>query len=272
MSGNPKTDADIAFEEYLKTQGRTDFEYERQLLGTNRMPDYQLPWVPRPLLFEVKGFEVPVTLGFGAIDPYPPLREKITQATRQFKDLKDYTCSLVLHYGGPGLIFLEPDFILGAMLGNIGFEIPVRRFGDATLSFDEKNIRNVFTGGGRMIRYGRSGIPLEPQNTTISAVIVVEHFDVGQRRFKAYYETLERERERSLTPDELCDEINAAKGTDRDGSLRAVRAIVCENPYARLPLPRDIFVGPYDERYGSDGAGRIVRVFAGPVILELEQS
>jgi hypothetical protein len=272
MSGNPKTSADLVFEEYLKAHGHPDFEYERQLPGTNRVPDYQIPWTPQPLLFEVKGFEVPVTIGFGAVDPYPPLREKITQATKQFKDVEDHTCSLVLHYAGPGLIFLEPDFILGAMLGNIGFEIPIQHYGNTALSFDEKNISNVFTSGGRMIRYARSGEPIAPQNTTISAVIVVEHFNLGQRRFNKHYETLERALGRTLTTDELFAEMQAARGTNRDVTLRAVRAVVCENPYARLPLPRELFAGPYDERYGSDDGAHILRVYAGPVVLELEQA
>jgi hypothetical protein len=29
-----------------------------------------------------------------------------------------------------------------------------------------------------------------------------------------------------------------------------LRAIVYDNPYAKKPLPSDIFVGPFDERWG----------------------
>jgi hypothetical protein len=46
--------------------------------------------------------------------------------------------------------------------------------------------------------------------------------------------------------------------------------IVWENVYARVPLPRDIFNGPYDERYGLDG-NDMTRVFCGSSFEEFDQ-
>jgi hypothetical protein len=37
-----------------------------------------------------------------------------------------------------------------------------------------------------------------------------------------------------------------------------------------VPLPRDIFNGPYDERYGQDGAD-ITRVFCGSAFEQFDQ-
>jgi len=45
--------------------------------------------------------------------------------------------------------------------------------------------------------------------------------------------------------------------------------IVWENVYARKPLPRELFNGPYDERYGLDG-GDITRIFCGSAFEELD--
>ena len=47
-------------------------------------------------------------------------------------------------------------------------------------------------------------------------------------------------------------------------------AIIWENVFARIPIPRDLFCGPYDERYGADGE-IVTRVFAGEGILAYEQ-
>jgi hypothetical protein len=220
------------------------------------------------LLFEVKGFEPHIPApGFGSVDPYPPLRRKINKAIEKFKDLEEYSCSLVLHYAGPGLIFLEPPFIFGAMLGDVGFEVPID-LGRATPKGD---VNNVFTKRGRMIQYGKGGTAERPQNTTINAIVVVEHYALGRRRFMTHLGERERTIGRRLTDDEFADELATAEGTDRDVSTVVVRAVVHENPYARIPLPRGIFVGSYDERYGPDG-GRITRVFAGEVVGQLGES
>jgi hypothetical protein len=77
---------------------------------------------------------------------------------------------------------------------------------------------------------------------------------------------------RRLTFEEHFEAMNKARGTERDFSLTQLRVVVCENPYARVPLPREIFRGPYDETYGVDEATRshITRLFAGERIKELE--
>ncbi len=35
--------------------------------------------------------------------------------------------------------------------------------------------------------------------------------------------------------------------------LRPVRVIVYDNPFARMPFSKDLFRGPFDERWGVDG-------------------
>ena len=181
---NPKTPSDLLFEDYLKAHGREDFVYEEPLPGSSRVPDYQLPADPKPLLFEVKSFDAEASEGFGYFDPYGPPRRKITKAAEKFKQLEGYSCSLVLHYDGPGLIILEPWVIVGAMLGDIGFEIP---FDEATRTFEAARSEQVFGKRGRMIEYAKGGIPDRPVNTRINAVVVIEQYLLGQKRFGKYY-------------------------------------------------------------------------------------
>ncbi len=122
-----------------------------------------------------------------------------------------------------------------------------------------------------MIR-SSGGIALEPQNRTISAIAVLEQFPIGKLRFDASIAALGDKLRRQPTLDEYLEMVDRSRGTDRDISLSQLRLVICENPYCYKPLPRAVFCGPYDERYGIDeGSGdRITRIFAGEQILALE--
>jgi hypothetical protein len=80
---NPKTSSDLLFEAYLLTQEHDDFVYEQALPGSAKIPDYQLPDTPRPLLFEVKGFAHEVLEGFGYFDPVCSHPEEDQQGRRE---------------------------------------------------------------------------------------------------------------------------------------------------------------------------------------------
>jgi hypothetical protein len=153
------------------------------------------------------------------------------------------------------------------MLGNLGFSTPV----DLTTGLaDDTNTEQNFQGGGSMIRY-RGLQPIEPQNQTISAVLVLNQFPIGQKRLEAHVRKIERERK--LGPGEFDLEeymrlIDDSRGTDRDCSLTELRGIVHENPYARIQFPPELFKGPYDERYGAQ-EGRIRQLYAGSGIKNL---
>jgi len=50
------------------------------------------------------------------------------------------------------------------------------------------------------------------------------------------------------------------------------RVIVVENPFARRPLPEDLFNGPFDERWHwIKENGAIDRIFVGSRLKELEE-
>ena len=89
-----------------------------------------------------------------------------------------------------------------------------------------------------------------PQNTTISAIIALERFNVGQHELQIEVERKERAEQRSLPLEEHLAMLDANR---ERYSRRVLRTIVYENPHAKRPLPRDIFVGPFDERWGEEG-------------------
>ena len=266
-----KNESEQLFEIYLTTSN-VPFEFEKQMPGTTRRPDFAVPLRDKEMLFEVKEFRPTnedFRPGFGYFDPYGPIREKIGAARKKFKDLDAYCCNLVVFNFGKPLILLDWKHIYGAMLGNLGFAVPLDIPG--RIAPPDAEIRNVFVGGtGAKMLVERQGVPVDVQNQTISSVIVLQNLAMGQRRFRKSLKQRERELGRSLTLEEFQRELDRARGTERDGSLSQLRVVVHENPYARLPLPRDLFRGPYDERYGAED-NRITRVFAGEEIKSLEE-
>ena len=152
-----------------------------------------------------------------------------------------------------------PGVVLGAMLGNVAISIPM----DFQSGTQTGPTTMVFTRGGKLIHPHTQA----PQNTTISAVIALERLAVGQREFQIKVAQMEIEKQRRLPWEEFHVLLQSEAATY---GKKALRAIVYENPQAAKSLPRDIFRGPFDERWGSDGAA-IKRIYAGPELVNLEE-
>jgi hypothetical protein len=70
-----KTASELLFETYRVGHGLRDFDYEPEIAGTTRHPDYRVRLADSEILFEVKEFEPPKTIpAGGSFDPYPPIR------------------------------------------------------------------------------------------------------------------------------------------------------------------------------------------------------
>ena len=121
-----------------------------------------------------------------------------------------------------------------------------------------------------MLRY-RDGTPVAPENTTISAILVIQRLDVGARRFRMSVRLKESELGRPLSVEEFFAKLRESEGTDQDYGLTQLRVVTHENAYARVPLQRGIFCGAWDELYGEND-GRIQRLVAGEQILRLERA
>jgi hypothetical protein len=268
------TESETLFEAYLNASGLINHSFEKAIEGTSARPDYTLWFEGREIAFEVKEFHATAEdfrLGSGGYDPYGPIRQKIDDGRSKFRDLKDHCCCLVLYNREKPLVDLSWEFIYGALLGNIAVRMP---FDPVRGLLPDQSETGFFGGGGKGIRYakGTPPTPLEPQNRTISALLVLEQMGVGRRRFDIALTRRKAELGRRLTLDEHLEEIEKARGTERDVSLSQLRVVVCENPYARISLPRELFRGPYDERYGLDETTRncIVRLYAGEQINQLD--
>lgn len=248
---NEKTFSDLLFEEYLVSQGIATFDYEKDWEGIPKHPDYTVYHNGSTFIFDVKEFDYhPRHPGQLVCDnPCDPIREKINQVRTQFKYFKDKSCCLVLYTHDPLVELHEDTTMLGAMYGDFG----------VTMLFDTQkgsavpdSTRQRFLTGGKMFRYESSKL----QNQTISALVTLRHIHVGQRRYQKIF----RDSPRTGKP---------IAAIDFDIDEKRLGVIVWENAYARVPFPRDMFLGTYDVRWGVEG-DVITQIFSGKDILDLE--
>ena len=119
-----------------------------------------------------------------------------------------------------------------------------------------------------MHRY-KNGRPIQPQNTTISAICALDHFEEGSRRFHIRIEQWERKTGLTCSPETICSMAQDAERTEPDAWISHLRIVVYENPYACAPLTEAFGTGQYDERFGFR-EGRLCRVFVGASLQALE--
>ena len=195
MADANRNASELLFEEYLTEHGHRTWTHEPFVQGKMKKLDYRLEHDNAVLFFEVKEFNAPpLPLEVGTFEPYGPIRAKINQATRQFKEYKEYPCSLVL--ANPKSAFVQlayPWVIFGAMLGDLGFRVPVGPNADPNAP-----TKTVFLGGGKMIDQKRR----RPQNTTVSAIIVVGTFPLREKNIQVAIKNRQAELGRRTTLEE----------------------------------------------------------------------
>jgi len=246
-----RVQSDAFLQEYLRSHGLTDVEVDPVIENSSSRPDYRLRADGFEVLFDVEELTKPGDgrIRGGAYNPYGPIREKINAARRKFKDMEEHCCCMVLENQERLRIGLNWQVIMGAMLSDLGLASPVgQRQGDTLHS------------------------AVSPENAIISAIIVVERYPIGEKRFRLFVYEREQELGRELGVEEYLQAIEQSAGTERDLSLSRVRVRVHENPHARVPLERRLFQGPLDERYGViEGPQYIGQIYVGSGVLDFEK-
>jgi hypothetical protein len=294
MNGNkgkaPETESERLLQQYFESHELTDYEFEPRLPESRKPPDFCLRYAGRRIILEVKEIDPPepeltvadknkplwgkdeatkahltrrgLPIPGGFSDPDAAIRKKIEEAWQKLRHFPNDICCIVLYdTHAPGPTTLKPWLVYGAMFGKPSHVTPY----DPQQGFVPGKSHLMFSPAGGEMRWD-SG---ESRKTNISAILVVEQFPVGQYRFRA---TAPKRDARLSTVERAVlgyKARNRARGTERDSSLREVRVIVHENPLATKKLPKNIFCGPYDERYGPRH-NRIKRISAGREIRKLE--
>jgi hypothetical protein len=256
-----KNESEKVFEQYLDSNGFQDkWTYEPSIPGKSKRIDYLLVYDGENYFFEVKEMRKKLNepTGPAHIDPCSILRAKIDEAREKFREYKEYICSLVVFNVDDGQFRSYPLFIIGAMLGNLGLKMDYDPNKGEAVAGSE---RNVFLDGGKMINRKR----MQPQNTTISAIVVLDNFLDNIELEKAISKE-EVKQGKQFTGPEM---IGIRKGLYKYHPVRTVpRVVVVENPFAQKPFPEGLFNGPFDERWRwrEDLNGKVERVFCGKQI------
>lgn len=262
-----KTVSERAFREYLSKRG-LDPRYEERPPGIKRPVDHSLELGGKTIRFDVKEWEPKgPPIGAGAFDPYKPIREKIEKAREKFKQYKrrGEPCVLVLWHNGPELIMLDAMTIFGAMLGNVGMVFP---FDTQTGVGDTSCTELTFLEGGRMVHHTPSGT-VRLQNTTISAIAVLELIDIRARRIEVEFRKRKLDAGRPFT---IYESIAVREELDSQDQMVQTdhRVIVYDNLEPAVEVPPEFPTGPYDERFRRDGT-RLIRSYVGSGLAAIEK-
>jgi hypothetical protein len=151
--------------------------------------------------------------------------------------------------------------VQGAMYGDLGITM---QFQVATGHFVKSPAREEFLSGGKMLLRGMKSGTAQVRNTTISTLITLRHIRTGYARL------CKDLRDRKHRPDFSLGAWAGAK-RDFDQEEEHVGVIIWENAFARIPFPRYLFCGDYDERYGVDDEGNLRRIYAGRGVIDFEE-
>ena len=260
-----RTPSDSLLKEYLRSHGLTDVEVEPVVENSSSRPDYLFRADGAEVLLDVEDFTSKLEdsrLRGGAPNPYGPIRKKLSAAQRKFKDIGGHCCCLVLQNPDKLRIDLTWQIVMGAMLSDLGFP---------SLAPKAQPVAPSRTQGGTQGEEPPIKHPV-PENAIISAVIVVERYAIGEKRFRLFVYDWEQKLGRDLGVEEYRQAVEQSAGTDRDFSLNRVRVRVHENPFANVPLDRRLFRGPFDERYGAaEDVNQWGQVYIGAGISDFEK-
>ncbi|HME01301.1 MAG TPA: hypothetical protein VKM93_28810 [Terriglobia bacterium] len=103
----------------------------------------------------------------------------------------------------------------------------------------------------------------EPENRRISAILTLRHYPAGKRRYSRWWKGIRAQIKAGAI------DRDAVPEPDFDFGELGLGVVVWDNAYADVPLPLDIFRGPFDERWSVvDNDQRLTFRGAGIVAVE----
>jgi hypothetical protein len=230
-----RTESEEKFEQYLTAE---DLAWSRIPGSTRKQPDYSVQHRETTCVFEVKEFDEPQVRPVGGYDPLPPIRHKIKRAAEKFSQYRDPRCGVVLRGSKSIVRTAHQSVVFPAAFGRCVNTEP-----------------DVYIDPGpepRCFHFSGVAALTADQNRTVSAVIILAEYELNHVWVEAWREMAAREQrgERTHLGDQmaLCQQIWEERGP-RYSYEGTIRTIVFENPYARVPFPPDLFIGPFDQHW-----------------------
>lgn len=235
MVATSTTESEQVFERYLRSQ---ELQWTRVESANGKHPDYSVEYKGKTCFFEVKEFDDPLKKPVGGFSPCPAMREKITQARKQFKKYRNHCCVLVLWNSKSIYRGVFPDVVASAAFGDF-------------IHADKSAAENLRADPPR---YWFSGpAELTPvQNTTISAIAILCPYRLNHLWLDVWraLDAKQRRGEEVTVVDQF--DFLQQFSSERPVTYSyegTIRMIVLENPYARIPLRTNLFRGPFDQRW-----------------------
>jgi len=256
MGESSTTESEAIFQGYLENHG---FQWSRVETVTVKHPDFSIECMGQTCLFEVKEFDEPFKKPTGVFSPCPAIREKITQARKQFKGYRDHCCILVLWNSKSVYRSALPDAVSSAAFGEF---ILMDRLATANLRSEPQTYQ--FLGSAELT---------PTHNTTISAIAILAPYRLNHLWLDVWRELEARQkRGEAINVRDQFDLLQqfSEKSPSRFSYEGTIRVIAIENPYARIPLPTELFVGPFDQRWRME-AGLLGVAFIGSELERLRR-
>jgi len=248
-----RTESERIFEQYLESR---EIKWERLTDVSYKHPDYRVLHNDQACFFEVKEFDHPPVKPVGCLNPCPPIREKITQARKQFRNYRTNCCSLVL-WSKSIYRTLFVDTVAATAFGQSMFID--RRAGE--LGSEPSCYRHM---GSAELR--------KDQNTTISAIVILAPYQLDHLWLEMWRVLERKQREGVQITPWLQFEVlgQLPMPAPRYSFAGTIRGMVIENPFARVPFPPGLMTGPFDQRWRmEDGWLRLASL--GSELLKLRE-
>ncbi len=230
-----QTESEKVFERYVEDQNLTWSRIPTSNLPT---PDYKIQHGTITCLFEVKEFNNPSKIPSGGFSPLKPIRTKIHGAERQFAGYQNHCCAVVLWNSKNIFRSLLLDAVTSAAFGD-----RVRRRTPSPMDL-----------GADPPSYQFTGTPLltPKRHNTISAIIILTRYRLNHL-WLGMWRALDAKKKQG----EQITEYDQFEVLQRLSSERpamysfegTIRAIVLENPHARVAFPVGLFAGPFDQKW-----------------------
>src|SRR5579859_7908285 len=225
------TKSETAFEQYL---GSLNLNWTRVSVATLKQPDYKLAHGALTCIFEVKEFYEMTIQAPGGFSPCPPIKQKIRKSAAQFKHYKNDCCSLVLWSTNIYRSVLPP-IVLSAAFGEQVWE------NRSPLGAEPSTYR--FSGRAEL----RADC-----NTTFSAIVILSPYRLNHLWLEVWRKLAAKanvgEEIKASDQFDLLQQLSP-EGTTSYSHDGTIRAVVLENPYAKIAFPPDLFTGPFDQRW-----------------------
>jgi hypothetical protein len=235
------------FERYLKANGYDVLAYEPDL-STAKRPDYLIRAAGHEVVVEVESFNappMPLTPRSGFVNMTAKLktvRNKITAGAEQLKGIEHRPLVVVLANPRNSWVPLEGPVFIAAL------------FGDSQASFAPDGELFFHSGRNGRLHVKEPDGSVRGNHPYLSAVAVLR-FVYPQ---DAWASAMTQSQEAGNTnPLAIVREAHHLLGQQGEAAAEAVCLDIYESLSERaVPLPREVFAGPHDTRWGITSPGR----------------